>query len=61
MGGIRESDVIRILEDDSERVVDSLAVESPLSMEIIHQGKTYSLGITMRTPGQDADLSIGFL
>lgn len=61
VGGIRESDVIRILEDDSERVVDSLAVESPLSIEIIHQGKTYSLGITMRTPGQDDDLSIGFL
>ena len=61
MNGARESDAIRISNDSSERVVDSLAIEAPLSMDIIHKGVTHSLGITMRTPGYDQDLIIGFL
>ena len=45
----------------TERVVDTLAIEAPLSMELTHKGVTYPLGITMRTPGEALDLTVGFL
>ena len=61
MSGSRESDVIRISNHSSERIVDTLAIEAPLSMELTHKGATYPLGITMRTPGDDIDLTVGFL
>ena len=61
MVGTRESDVIRISNHVSERDMDTLAIESPLSMELTHKGVTYPLGITMRTPGDDLDLTVGFL
>ncbi len=61
MSGSRESDVIRISNHGSERIVDTLAIEAPLSMELTHKGVTYPLGITMRTPGDDVDLTVGFL
>ena len=61
MAGTRESDVIRISNHVSERVLDTLAIEAPLSMELTHKGVTYPLGITMRTPGEDLDLTVGFL
>jgi len=53
--------VIRISNHESERFVDTLAIEAPLSMELTHKGVTYPLGITMRTPGEDLDLTVGFL
>lgn len=47
-----------ILEDD-------ISPESPLAIRLIsgdnHQRKTHDLSITMRTPGQDKDLAIGYL
>ena len=53
--------MIRISNHESERFVDTLAIEAPLSMELTHKGVTYPLGITMRTPGEDLDLTVGFL
>ncbi len=43
--------------------VDSLAKEEPLEIQLIHPHWTdpYSLVITMRTPGDDEDLIIGYL
>ena len=61
VSGSRESDVIRISNHSSERIVDTLAIEVFLSMELTHKGATYPLGITMRTPGDDIDLTVGFL
>ena len=53
--------MIRITNHGTERFVDTLAIEAPLSMELTHKGETYPLGITMRTPGEDLDLTVGFL
>lgn len=48
-----------------ERKADSLAVEEPLAIRISHgplnARQRTTVSITMRTPGQDADLAAGFL
>lgn len=40
---------------------DQLAVEEPLEIRILSNGETKPISITMRTPGQDAALAVGFL
>jgi FdhD protein len=44
---------------------DALAAEEPLEIQIIHgplqQRQQQSISVTMRTPGQDAELATGFL
>jgi FdhD protein len=44
---------------------DQLAIEEPLEIQIIYQDKTdriqRTISITMRTPGNDEDLALGFL
>ena len=44
---------------------DQLAIEEPLEIQIIHGNKTHrtqkTISITMRTPGNDEELALGFL
>ena len=61
MSGARESDAVRISNQSSEHVMDNLAIETPLYIEILQKEQTYPMGITMRTPGEDLDLAVGFL
>ena len=61
MTGSRQSDALRLSDNMSERFTDELAVESPLSIDIKHKSAIIPMGITMRTPGEDKDLAIGFL
>ncbi len=61
MSGTRESDAVRISNQRSQHVMDNLAVETPLHIEILQRDQTYPMGITMRTPGEDLDLVTGFL
>ena len=42
---------------NAERVGDYLAAEEPLEM----RARRYSLGVTLRTPGDDQELVAGFL
>lgn len=47
-----------------EEVEDWLAVESPLELRIARhgdEGPALALSVTMRTPGHDAELALGFL
>jgi FdhD protein len=50
---------------DSHETPESLAVEEPLEIRIVYgatEGRaTKSISVTMRTPGNDAELAIGFL
>jgi len=62
----QSSGIIRIKNKTSERINDSLAVEAPLEISISIPQKKPSIlrkniSITMRTPGEDKDLAIGFL
>ena len=63
MRGIRNKDTIKIGPRHSSLVSDSLAVEAPLEVQIWdHQNKLYfPLNVTMRTPGSDVELALGFL
>ena len=61
MNGSRESDIVRISEGLREGTIDHITIESPLSIQIIHANIQYSMGLTMRTPGHDDSLVIGFL
>lgn len=62
---VRRFDVKRISNDDSERIIDSVATEEPLGIHISYSLKdsqhTESLAVTMRTPGHDRELAAGLL
>lgn len=49
----------------SRQILDSLAIEEPLEIQITHGPRnlrgTRSISVTMRTPGNDFDLAAGFL
>src|SRR5258708_20312613 len=49
----------------SRQVLDSLAIEEPLEIQLNYgppdSRQTRSISVTMRTPGKDFDLAAGFL
>ncbi|MDQ2712440.1 MAG: formate dehydrogenase accessory sulfurtransferase FdhD [Acidobacteriota bacterium] len=62
---VRQFSVKRIGKSLSERAVDTVAAEEPLEIRLSYWFKNArsveSLAITMRTPGHDAELAVGFL
>src|ERR1700722_457610 len=40
---------------------DEIVVEEPLELRLLAGGKTQTLAVTMRTPGNDFELAAGFL
>jgi len=61
----RRIDLVRISTDGSAASTDDVSVEEPLEITITSQGlsseKESSSSITMRTPGNDDELILGFL
>lgn len=57
--------IVRVIEGKPEPTNDHLAVEEPLEIQIgtgpAHKRSHASLAITMRTPGHDFELALGFL
>ena len=49
--------VLKIDEDRRRRLEDDVVIEEPLEIRVNGE----SLSVTMRTPGDDFDLAIGFL
>lgn len=62
---VRHVTVRRIEESRSERLTDVVAVEEPLEIRLRYWIKdaqiTENLALTMRTPGHDRELAVGFL
>ena len=61
MDSVRDVDVQRISIDSKSYDIDSVATESPLSVNLELRDEIFSVGVLMRTPGDDVDLVIGFL
>ena len=57
--------VIKVNDDDLAEFPDSLAIEEPLEVRLEYgtpeNRQLKSISVTMRTPGNDAELAIGFL
>jgi len=62
---VKEVQIQRFLGDTSQLTGDILAIEEPLEIRIAFgkggQREEKALSITMRTPGSDEDLALGFL
>jgi FdhD protein len=58
-------DISRVKGTQSQLVSDDVAVEEPLEIQLcsetVADSAAKSISITMRTPGDDADLALGFL
>jgi FdhD protein len=57
--------VIRVIDGISENVNDAIAIEEPLEIRLEHgpagERVVQNISVTMRTPGNDAELASGFL
>ncbi|MDB5153454.1 MAG: fdhD [Mucilaginibacter sp.] len=57
--------VIRVTDNESAKTTDALAIEEPLEIRLEYgpsdERKIQNISVTMRTPGNDAELALGFL
>ena len=57
--------VVRITDEEELKTTDALAMEEPLEIRLEHgpadDRKIQNISVTMRTPGNDAELALGFL
>jgi len=62
---LRQATVEKVTGRTSQQIVDSLAIEEPLEIQLTYgpssSRHTRSISVTMRTPGDDFDLAVGFL
>jgi FdhD protein len=62
---VQRFDIKRISQEHAERIIDTVAIEEPLSIRLTFWRKdsqhTESFAITMRTPGHDYELAAGIL
>lgn len=61
MGNALQISIVKITGDSARTVPDLLAIEEPLEIRLAFGDKVQNLAVTMRTPGHDADLALGFL
>ncbi len=59
--GSKGKEVLRVSAHATTRLVDQVAEEEPLEIALHYRGRRLPVAITMRTPGQDLQLAIGFL
>ncbi len=61
----KEIQVLRVRGQSADRSGDSVAVEEPLEVGLSYQAEgrqtTQTISVTMRTPGDDSELALGYL
>ncbi|MBK9478788.1 MAG: formate dehydrogenase accessory sulfurtransferase FdhD [Bacteroidetes bacterium] len=62
---IKQVKIKRITQSETEIIEDSVAVEEPLEIQLVYgvenQRLSTPISVTMRTPGNDVELALGFL
>ncbi len=53
--------IARVASGHTQYVDDTIAVEEPLEIRAVVAGAEHRVTVTMRTPGDDAELAVGFL
>jgi FdhD protein len=53
--------IFRVEAGMAEARADELATEEPLEIRLLQEGTRRTVAVTMRTPGADAELALGFL
>ena len=59
--GVWTTPIVRHTADAHKELDDQLAVEEPLEVRILADGFQFRAAVTMRTPGHDFELAVGFL
>jgi FdhD protein len=53
--------IYRVSAGEVEERPDELATEEPLEIRLLQEGRRRTVAVTMRTPGSDPELALGFL
>ncbi|MEP6611410.1 MAG: formate dehydrogenase accessory sulfurtransferase FdhD [Mucilaginibacter sp.] len=65
MSSVKRTAIIKVNDADGTETFDALAIEEPLEIRLSYDSngeeKTQNVSVTMRTPGNDAELAAGFL
>ncbi|WP_420155883.1 formate dehydrogenase accessory sulfurtransferase FdhD [Siphonobacter sp.] len=62
---VRKIEIVKVTENERFPYTDAVSVEEPLEIRISYEDQattiTKNISVTMRTPGDDAELALGFL
>ncbi|PWW19795.1 MULTISPECIES: formate dehydrogenase accessory sulfurtransferase FdhD [unclassified Chryseobacterium] len=62
---VKQIEIVKVKDNDSFHYTDDVSVEEPLEIRVAYhladRKESKNISVTMRTPGNDAELAVGFL